>query len=97
MQMRELELGESTRPKPALCAPHDTTMTIRTPVLESSVGVVENVHSAGMLHQEAPRASRRTSRSVCLIAGSSSGMSAITTSSPMPTRCYSSQVAKITT
>ena len=54
MHIRDLEVDESTRLKPALCAPLGTTTTIRTQVLESNVGVVENLRCAGMLHQRSP-------------------------------------------
>jgi AraC family transcriptional regulator len=54
MRVRHLEIGEAARQQPALCAPLGTTATIRMPVLESNVGLVENLQCAGHLHQRSP-------------------------------------------
>ena len=51
MHIRNLEVEKASRPPSAVCAPIGTT-TIRTQVLESSVGLVENLHSAGVVRNK---------------------------------------------
>ena len=51
MHVRNLEVENASRPPSAVCAPIGTT-TIRMQVLESSLGLVENLHSAGVVRNK---------------------------------------------
>jgi AraC family transcriptional regulator len=54
MHVRNLDIGDAGGPQPALCAPTGTTRTVRRQVLESKVGLVENLRCAGQVHEKSP-------------------------------------------